>query len=379
MKMKEFRLGVVGLGHRGRNMFKLAAEGFDFVKPVAACDLIEANWYETKFQQDKPMCETFPETKFYTDFQKMLDEARLDVLLVETGADVHAAFCAEGLKRNIHVMSDIPVVASIEEADMLWEAHKKATSMFMTGANPNEARYTVMLQDLYNRGLLGEPYCMEAEYIHWYMPKSVERKALNENGDWRKLLCPIRYCTHSLGPLLTIVKEDLRYVSCFGTGAHGPENEYGDFKKDDMSCAQFQTESGVVVRLLRNGRCRAKIGHHAYRVFCTEGYFERTSGRGAKFPETIFYNSTKLYSARELQDVPGAYMPYDYASNPKAVGHGGMDYALLDHFFDALQNGKESPISLKEGLRMTLPGIYAEMSSKQGGKVLEIRYPWDND
>jgi hypothetical protein len=56
-----------------------------------------------------------------------------------------------------------------------------------------------------------------------------------------------------------------------------------------------------------------------------------------------------------------------------------MDYALLDHFFDALQNGKESPISLKEGLRMTLPGIYAEMSSKQGGKVLEIRYPWDND
>ena len=72
-------------------------------------------------------------------------------------------------------------------------------------------------------------------------------------------------------------------------------------------------------------------------------------------------------------------MPYDYASNPKAVGHGGMDYALLDHFFDALQNGKESPISLKEGLRMTLPGIYAEMSSKQGGKVLEIRYPWDND
>ena len=36
--MKEFRLGVVGLGHRGRNMFKLAAEGFDFVKPVGIYD-----------------------------------------------------------------------------------------------------------------------------------------------------------------------------------------------------------------------------------------------------------------------------------------------------------------------------------------------------
>ena len=44
-----------------------------------------------------------------------------------------------------------------------------------------------------------------------------------------------------------------------------------------------------------------------------------------------------------------------------------------------LLTGGEPPISLKEGLRMTLPGIYAEMSAKQGGKLLEIRYPWDNE
>ena len=43
--MEKIRLGVVGLGHRGRNMFKLAAEAFpDQVIPAAACDLITANW-----------------------------------------------------------------------------------------------------------------------------------------------------------------------------------------------------------------------------------------------------------------------------------------------------------------------------------------------
>ena len=28
---------------------------------------------------------------------------------------------------------------------------------------------------------------------------------------------------------------------------------------------------------------------------------------------------------------------------------------------------------------MTLPGIYAEESAKRGGKVLKMRYPWDED
>ena len=72
-------------------------------------------------------------------------------------------------------------------------------------------------------------------------------------------------------------------------------------------------------------------------------------------------------------------MPPAYADNEKAIGHGGMDYALLDHFFDALRSGKDAPISLKEGLAMTLPGIYAEESAKRGGAVMRMKYPWDED
>ena len=71
-----------------------------------------------------------------------------------------------------------------------------------------------------------------------------------------------------------------------------------------------------------------------------------------------------------------------YANNPKATspnGHGGMDYAMLDIFFDAVLNGKPAPIDLRAGLAMTLPGIYAEESAKRGGKVLRMKYPWDED
>jgi len=368
--MKKLRVGVVGLGHRGRWMLQLAARSFDFVIPAAACDIFAHNFYEKQWLSEQSIAEEFPECKFYESYDEMLDDAGLDAVIVETGADIHAEFCKKALDKNINVLTDIPVVANLKEAEILWKAAKRSSAMISVGANPNEQKFSVMLQDFYKKGLLGEPYYAEAEYIHWSLPKSETSKHLNENGDWRRLLCPIRYCTHSLGPLLTVIKEPLRKVSCFGTGPIAP-----DSTKDDMTAAQFQTDGGVVVRLLRNGRCRADIGHHNYRVFGTEGYMERIE----RFEKPVIrYNSQKEIDTK-LKEVDGSFMPKEYENNPKALGHGGMDFALLDHFFDALLCGKEAPISLKEGLLMTLPGIYAEESAKRGGEVMRMKYPWDED
>ncbi len=97
--MKKIRLGVVGLGHRGRLMFKLAAEGFDSVVPAAACDILPHNWYEKQWLIDDALSNIFPETKFYESYDQMLEEANLDAVIVETGADIHAEFCAKALKK----------------------------------------------------------------------------------------------------------------------------------------------------------------------------------------------------------------------------------------------------------------------------------------
>ena len=372
--MKELRIGVVGLGHRGRDLIKILV-CFKNVRLAAVCDILAHNWYQQQWRVDAPLSELFPDTAFYEDYDRMLDEADLDAVIVETGADIHAEFCIKALNKNINVLSDIPNVASLQEAEDLWKASLKSKATIYTGANPNFQKFAVLLKDFYNKGLLGKPYCMEAEYIHWYLPKSKERVHLNENGDWRKLLIPIRYCTHSLGPLLTVLEEDLRKVSCFGTGMHADPAEYGDAKKDDMMCAQFQTESGVVIRLMRNGRCRAKIGHHNYRVFGTEGYMERIE----RWPDIVIrYNSMKELDT-ELKTIGGELMPPAYANNPDATGHGGVDYAMLDQFIKSITDGSGESVSLKEGLAMTIPGIYAEESAKRGGKVLTMHYPWDKD
>ena len=46
--------------------------------------------------------------------------------------------------------------------------------------------------------------------------------------------------------------------------------------------------------------------------------------------------------------------------------------------FKAILSGNaEFPISLRDGLAMTLPGIYAAKSAELGGQKLTIHYPWE--
>ena len=90
------KLGVVGFGRRGRVLFKLAAKSFA-VEAVAVCDSDGANLKAAK--QD------YPDVACFSKFDRMLDDVKLDALLVETPATFHAELSSRALARNIHVMS----------------------------------------------------------------------------------------------------------------------------------------------------------------------------------------------------------------------------------------------------------------------------------
>ena len=62
--MKKIRVGVVGLGRRGRDMLQLASS-FGCVEVAAACDIRVHNWFETQWGYTAPFAEYFPEAAFF--------------------------------------------------------------------------------------------------------------------------------------------------------------------------------------------------------------------------------------------------------------------------------------------------------------------------
>ncbi len=355
--MDRIRLGMVGYGLRGRSMLGLATRAFSSVDPVAICDI--------RSERTALALADYPQTQTFLDFAEMLDRVPLDALMVETPATLHAQFCAAALDRGIDVMGDVPAVESVEQAQVLWEAQQRSKAFYMIGANPNMWAFVETGVDLKRKGLLGEPYLLEAEYVH-------DIRELFDITPWRRTYVSIKYCTHSLGPLLRLIDEDLVSVSCFDTGSH-INREPG---QHDAMVALFRTPSNVVVRVLTTFVNNFTTWGHRYRVYGTKGYFERTPGYGGDgTAKTLFY-STGLYTERRLVELPVHELRPEYAKESQAASHGGADYALLVRFFDAVRHGGPAPINLREALRMTLPGLYAAESAERGGELLQIRYPW---
>ena len=366
---RKIRLGVVGLGHRGRMLFEHIGKS-ENVQCVAACDLKSSLWFEP-YRNEGILQERFGNVKFFEDFETMLKESSLDVLLVETPAYNHAEFCALAMQYGVNVYSDIPSVASLEEAEMLWKVQKENPSvLFMTGATTMGWGFAIAMRDLYKQGLLGKISSMETEYIH-------DVRSLWAETPWRKpgngkLSHPITYCTHGLGPLIPLLEEELRTVSAFSSGSHVTDIP----EANDYECAIYQTASGVMIRQTNSFINNWQGGHHSFRVFGSEGTFEHLSARGEQKERTIF-SSEKLYCAKKITPVPITFAPHD---QKLSFGHGGADSCIWFAYEKALLSGADkAPIELQDGLRMTLPGIFAAKSINNGGVSTKIRYPWDSD
>lgn len=367
------RLGLVGYGYRadmdrggrGSSLYELSANGFDDVTPAAICDYSPAALTHA--------AKIFPESTCYDDYETMIAEAALDAVIIATPATYHADLACQALARGIHVLSEIPSVTSHEEAAKLWAAEQASDAIYMTGSNTNFRGYIDTAVDLQRRDLLGEPVYLESEYIH-------DLRELYADSPWRTTYEPIRYCTHGLGPLLRLIDDDIVTATCFGTGRHLPDTQ--DDKGHDFMAALFRTASNVVIKFTASFANEAGLHYWNYRVFTTKGIFERTGPAytsmkpvPAECPRTLFY-SKDLPLTNNRVELPIGDMPAAYVKNPKAKGHGGIDFAMLDAWFQAIRDGAPSPLSLREGLRMSLPGISAAESAKQNGTPVTIRYPW---
>jgi hypothetical protein len=146
--------------------------------------------------------------------------------------------------------------------------------------------------------------------------------------------------------------------------------------------ALLHTKSNVVVRLLTCFGMPTKGPYHTTRILAEKGnvylYNERAK---------VWLKDLNEFSAEnDYLDIPltpyGASRPgsvpiYDEETFKKAhYGHNGSDNLMLKDFCDAILNNKPSPLGIREGLAMTLPGIYGALSAREGGVLKEIVYPW---
>ncbi len=353
--MDRIRIGVIGYGIRS-NVLIGALSAFDNAMLSAVAD--------PKESAREQAAADHPGIALFGDYKAMLDSGKVDAVLVESPPSTHAECSIEALNRGIHVLSDVPAVHTAEEAQALWDAGQKSTAVYSFGATTNFWGYIDSCLDMKQKGLLGEPFYIEAEYV-------ADLGNLPEITPWRKHYEPIRYCTHSLGPLLKWIDDDLAEVSCFSTGSH----IHNDPKDDDAMVAIFKTKGNVVVKLLTCFTNSHPAPFHRYVCHGTKGYFEKTQPLlGGECQ--VLWSSKAVYGTHGLMNLPITESRPELAGAPGVGEHGGADYLMIKDFLAAIAGEKEPTVNMREALRMTLPGIYALQSARSGGVLTKIEYPW---
>jgi predicted dehydrogenase len=294
--------------------------------------------------------------------------------VIGTPMQFHASQAIAALKRGIHVLSEVTAAVSVDECRQLVAAARASKAIYMMAENYTYTRPNVLVRELVRKGLFGDVYFAEGEYIH-------ELKQLNEETPWRRQwhtgINGITYCTHSLGPILQWMPGDrVTSVCCAGSGHHHRDPHGNEYENEDTCVMLAKTSRGALIKIRLDMLSDRPHAMTNYQLQGTDGCYESSRG-GPGDVNKIWLRSMKTGDDPQWRELTtlDAHLP-DYWKNPPAAalkaGHGGGDFFVAWDFVRAILGEAPCPIAIHEAMDMTLPGLISQQSIAQNGAWLDV-------
>ena len=202
--------------------------------------------------QTKYRCDTV-----YNSLEEMLRRPEdLDAVAIFSGAPDHFKHVSMCMERGLHVISAVPAVMTLEEADGLRDLKERTGLRYMMAETSYYRQPTIYARNLHAESGFGEVFYTELEYYHdrgdleaLLVDKTSRFYEPDGSRTWRWGLPPMHYPTHCLGFLVGVTKERIERVSCLGWG--GEHAWLEDNRYDNpywCQSALMQTDRGNMSR-----------------------------------------------------------------------------------------------------------------------------------
>jgi predicted dehydrogenase len=147
--MKEIGVGVIGCGFVGRGAHVPSFAEIDGVRLVAVADADpkRRNKAATKHQVEAS----------YDDYQKLVQDPQIDVVIVALPTPLHVPASLAALEAGKHVICEMPLATSLDEADRLVDAANNASVVLMPSLTFRFTPNYVKAKEMIVQGALGNP------------------------------------------------------------------------------------------------------------------------------------------------------------------------------------------------------------------------------
>jgi predicted dehydrogenase len=311
----------------------------------------------------------------FTRFKEMLDH--VDVAVVATPMQYHMPHALLALQAGKHVLSEVPAAVSLEECWRLLDAVQASGKTYMMAENYCYQRENVLIREMARKGLFGELYFGEGEYLH-------EVRSLHHHPDgsptwryyWQVGINGSTYPTHSLGPPMhwftaADPSERIESLVCLGSGCHtDPEHPH-----DDTSIMLCKLKSGKLIKIRLDMMSNRPHQMSFYALQGTQGCYE--ASRVAGQPGLIWIGENRIGEHREWKPVSDfqEHLPELWRNPPEEAlraGHGGGDYFEVRDFVEAVLTSAPPPVDIYSALEWTAAGLCSQISIDNGGVPIRV-------
>ena len=382
-KQKQVKIGIVGLGPRGRLSWMKNLLRIRTCRVTALCDRVEAlvgHAYREAGDLD---------IACFTDYGEMLAKADIDAVAIVTAPHDQPDLICRAMEAGKHACCEVSLTYDMDDLWRVVVAVERSGLKFQMAEQVMYHPFVRAWRKLVEEGELGHVIFAQGQYLHWMTPDRFwvdsgtgERIHLDDAGDhpraaksrmWNWFPHPILYLATDLGPILTVLQDRVTRVTCMGTRQES--YYYEGIPASDIQVALMQTEKDTIIRMAAGFTYATPRDHHWWHLEGTRGKVETArsaeiygSAGGVDTPK-IWLESSGEESMREAE---WRYSPEDLPEEARGSGHGNMDYFALSSFLDAILDDSDPPLNVYRSADLTAPAIVAVQSVEQGNACLEV-------
>lgn len=375
--MNKVRIGVLGLGIRGRFLLETLAKEVDGAEVAAYFDPIRERMEET--------AGLVPEAKACQSEDELFS-SDIDAVLVATIWATHIPLAIRALESGKHVAMEVGGAYSEAELWALIDAVEKSGKRFMLLENVCYMDRELSVFRLASEGAFGELVFAEGGYEHDLREQIVlgrERQHgrylnfLHRNGDL--------YPTHQLGPIskclginrgnrilsVSSAASKSRGLNAWAVSRKGNEYDMSSipFKEGDIVSSNLVCANGELINL--------KHGCSLPRPYSRDGRIQGTKGLWMEDKDALYFDEPDVQGSEEgHQWIPFESVRDKYRHplwrwyekvGVRGEGHGGADFLTLSAFVYSVANDIEPPIDVYDAATWMAVTYLSEQSVLAGG------------
>ncbi|MBQ9805555.1 MAG: Gfo/Idh/MocA family oxidoreductase [Clostridia bacterium] len=383
--MKKLKMGVIGLGGRGRGITKKILMNMPEVDVVALCDE-----YADRAEEIADFAfEKFGKRPYTTtDHMQLLAHEGIEAVYVATSWETHVEVAIDALKKGIPVALEVGGAYSIERLWDMVRAYEatKTPLMFMENCcfGKQELLATAMARD----GLFGEIVHCHGAYAH-YLAEEIATGIEKRHYRLRNYLsrnCE-NYPTHELGPIAKVLNinrgNQMISLVSMASKAVGMEDYISQnadkyphlvgkkFRQGDMVNTMIYCADGSTISL-RLDTTLPRSYSREFNLHGTRGMYEMNTHTVYLAEQPESFDTVKYYRENfgNADNYADKYLPAvwkNMTDEQKKIGHGGMDGIEFATFVETLNAGKPMPIDVYDAASWMCVTALSEASIAAGG------------